>query len=71
MQLNDQQANFILRVLALAGGQWTEPDDTNDMIEAADQIKTRYSELKRTMSFDDASRTARVEFLTSLELTTD
>lgn len=71
MQLNDQQANFILRVLALSGGQWTEPDDTNEMIEAADKIKSRYSELKRTMSFEGASRSARVEFLTKLDLNTD
>jgi len=67
--ISEKTADFILLVLSLASNYHDRTDCPNrKAAEAAQKIADRYSELKRTMSFDEASRQAKIEFLTSLTL---
>lgn len=63
--VDKNDAEFILDVLECARfGEVVYDDHTVKVVENAIAIKNRYGQLKTDHTFDDASRIARIEFLT-------
>ncbi len=58
-----QVANRIEKTLAYAAKGWLPADYSRELDEDIESMKLRFSELKRKLSFEEASSVARTEFI--------